>query len=58
MCDCWAGEGEPVLERFWGVREAACCLERLCQTLLRERGQLRGIGLLVRDLLTSVVGLP
>ena len=34
-CCCWAaGEGEAVLERFWGVREAAGFLERLLLLLL------------------------
>ena len=34
-CGCWAaGEGEAVLERFWGVREAAGFLERLLLLLL------------------------
>ena len=39
-CDWAAGEGEAVLERFWGVREAAAAagfLERLlCQGLWRR----------------------
>jgi hypothetical protein len=32
---CWAaGEGEAVLERFWGVREVAGVLERLLLLLV------------------------
>lgn len=45
---CWAGfwvgfvccAGEALLERFWGVRELAVCLERAVQTL---RGGVSGV---------------
>jgi len=45
-----------VLERFWGVREAAFCLERLCQGLWRVSVFLAWIQ--AEGTLTFVVGWP